>query len=755
MKTLQRQYIVVRVKRGQGQPWRETPCPPVKESDVYDTTFPLYIVTEEVVKEKEECFMKSTVRITIGLLLCIFITVISASAEEPKKGDKERERKEAKTVLEEITVTGVPYSNPITPVDTRYGTQYNLVTEEQIKEQNVYDFQSALRDVPGVMFQSKNLMGSQTSHSLYIRGRGASHPSSDFAIQFDGVPRYGALFGQVLGDGTAISTIGGIEVYKSPQPSQFGSGYASVNILPKYLTKDGQEAVLNSSGGSYGTFEQSLSGGIKKGPFDIYLSQSWAETDGHRDNSGAKQQNYYANTGYQINKEWNFRFLVNYVKSETEAPTPKILPTTTNGVSWPGAERYDTETLFTTLTLNHQYENFSGYLKGYWNHTDFDLLQELTNGSRYANSTGGLRSRQEITLYGIRGKEKLHFWSGGEILVGSDLDMTGLKNTQQTYSGFAPTGAGAAAVNGGRAKRVWDFPDTRLFSPYLAISQMVGRSEGFHITPSAGFRYYDHSEFQNKSAAQGGLVMGYGHTDLNMNYSRGVNYPTPIMLMNMVLTNAPVSNPRMIKPEVVDHYEAGLTHTWPKIGSLGTTVFLDKGKDRVQAYMSGSIPLQFNDPIGHYEIRGLELTGTATPVKDLELFAATTWLQSEAMGQDRIERERMPYTPNFQFQTGVKWAFLKHYRFFMDMQHFRGLYQGTVSRSGTFNVSNPGPNNKLDDITLVNAKVSYYFDYKPLWLSNSEIFLAINNIFNQHYEYAKGYPMSGTTLFAGFSMKFN
>ena len=62
------------------------------------------------------------------------------------------------------------------------------MTDEQIKQQNSYDFESTLRDVPGVMFQSKNLIGEQTSHSLYIRGRGASHPSADFAIEFDGVP---------------------------------------------------------------------------------------------------------------------------------------------------------------------------------------------------------------------------------------------------------------------------------------------------------------------------------------------------------------------------------------------------------------------------------------------------------------------------------------------------------------------------------------------------------------------------------------
>jgi len=700
-------------------------------------------------------------RVLISLLCCIFLLF---SGSVGVAGGQEK--KEEKTVLEEITVIGTPYSDPVTPINTRYGTQYNLVTEEQIKEQNSLDFESALRDVPGVMFQKRHLVGEQTSHSLYIRGRGSSHPSSDLAIQFDGVPHYGALFGQVLGDGIALSTIGGIEIYKTPQPSQFGSGYASVNVLPKYLTKEGQEIVLNFTGGSYYTFTESLSGGIKKGPFDVYMSQSFVDTDGHRnsqhwaeaegrrDHSGAQQQNYYANIGYQFNKEWNIRLLANYVKSKTEGPMPDTKPTATNGVSWPGAERYDTETLFGTLTLNHQYEHFTGYLKAYWTETDFDMLQERTNGRRYGSGTGGLWSRQEISLYGIRGREKLTLWPGGEILIGADLDLTELRNTQRTFSGLAVPG-----INGGRAKRVWDFPNTTLFSPYLAISQLVGRSEGFHIIPSAGFRYFEHNEFKDKPAAQIGLVTGYGHTDLNINYSRGVNYPSPVVVMNMVRTDAPVSNPsqywKKLKPEVVDHYEIGLTHTFPKIATLGATAFYDKGKDRFQAYMFGPIPTQFNDPIGEYKIRGLELTGKVTPVKNLECFAGATWLKAEATGNNGIERDKMPYTPGFQFQAGVKWTFLENFRLFMDMQHLRDLYQGTAARSSTFNFTRLTRIDKLDDITLVNARVSYHFKYMPLRLGDSEIFLAVNNIFNQDYEYAKGYTMPGITAFAGFSMKFH
>ena len=432
---------------------------------------------------------------------------------------------------------------------------------------------------------------------------------------------------------------------------------------------------------------------------------------------------------------------------------PDTKPTATNGVSWPGAERYDTETFLTTLTLNHQYEHFNGYLKGYWNDTDFDLLQELTNGRRYGGGTGGLWSQQEISLYGIRGKEKLLLWPGGEILLGADFDLTELKNTQRTYSGLAVPG-----INGGLAKRVWDYPDTMLFSPYLAISQLVGRSEGFHIIPSAGFRYFEHDEFKDKSAGQAGLVAGYRYTDLNINYSRGFNYPSPVVVMNLVVTNSPVTDPgqywEKIKPEVVDHYEVGLTHTWPKIATLGAIYFHDKGKDRFPAYMFGPIPALSNDPTGKYKILGLELTGTVTPVKNLECFTGATWMQVKATGNNGIERDEMPYTPGFQFQAGVNWKFLDHFRLFVDMQHLRDLYQGTAARSGTFNFAELTRRDKLDDITLFNARLSYRFDYRPLLLTDSEIFLAVNNIFDQEYEYAKGYTMPGITAFAGISLKF-
>ena len=632
--------------------------------------------------------------------------------------------------LEPITVSGEKTDSQASPKTTPFATQYNEITEEQIKEQGSKDFLNTMRNVPGVMFQSKNLMGSQTSHSLYVRGRGASHPSSDLTIEFDGAPRFGAIYGQTLSDGIAVPTIGGMDIYKSPQPWRFGSGYAMISVDPKYMKEEGQAAELSASGGSHGTFLQSVAGGMKQGGYDIYASQSWSSTDGHRDHSRAQQQNYYMNAGAAINEHWDVRLLVNHVDSQTVAPWPDI---TTSGVTQPGAERFDTVTDFTTLTLNHRYDRSEGYLKAYYNDTDFDLLNELTNGVR-----SGKSSYQDIKMYGIRGRESIQPWQGGEIVLGMDIDETDLKNTQRT----AATGA----------ESVWNFPETTMVSPYFAVSHMFGDAEAFHMTPSAGARYYDHSEFGTKAAPQAGLVIGHGGTDLNMSYARGVNYPSVVALQGLVQSgNSSLWS--SLKPEVVDHYEIGVSHKWEDKAQFNASVFEDVGKDRFRTQMWYSGSPVFNST-GKYTIRGLELSSTVSVTPEVEIFGGATWLDVKAKGDNGLEQDAMPYTPEFSFQAGLNWDFLPSSRLTLDMQHMQGLYQGTTYRTSG-NIAALSESDRLGDITLVNMRVSHKFDYEPLHIQGAEMFASVDNLFDEKYEYAKGYSMPGTTGMVGFTIKCN
>ncbi|MDR0770461.1 MAG: TonB-dependent receptor plug domain-containing protein [Burkholderiales bacterium] len=676
-------------------------------------------------------------------LLCLGIGAVSllnatlVLAQTPR----EDEAKKNEPVMEVVIVTGSSVkSHPVTPLLSRFGTQYNVVSAQAIENQNSLDFLSALREVPGVIFKSQNAVGSQAGTDLYIRGRGASHPSPDITVEFDGVPRSGVLYGQTMADGIAVGTIAGIEIYQNPQPIRFGSGYSLVNVEPKRMISEGQIANIGFSGGVYSTFSENISAGHKKGALDIYVAQDWTSSRGSRAHSRGQQESYYVNLGYALNQHWNVRLLGNYVEAQTLAPGPNEKPSADNGISWPQAERFDTAATFSTLTLNNRYRQAEGYLKAYWNDTDFDMLQELNNGERHPD--GGRWSRQHLKLHGVRAKETLWLWQGGEIILGADLDQTRLTNTQRVY--------------GTGAQRFWGFPDTTLFSPYLGMSQYFGKNDAFHLIPSVGMRYYNHNEFSDKTAAQAGLIGGYGNTDLNFNYSRGVNYPSPVVLQGLLGPGGP-ENPgqywKDLTAEVVDHVELGITHRWETLGSVTATVFHDRGKNRFRAYFGGPIPTSFNDPIGRYTIRGLELTTSLRPHEGWNVFAGATWLDVKAKGSDGIERSEMPYTPSFTFKAGAQWEITESDKLYVDMQHIRGLYQGTSARSGGFNYPPQDARNKLDNITLFNLRLSRRIQ-QPGWrFEDMEAFLAINNLFNRPYEYVKGYPLPGITAMIGIDIK--
>ena len=322
------------------------------------------------------------------------------------------------------------------------------------------------------------------------------------------------------------------------------------------------------------------------------------------------------------------------------------------------------------------------------------------------------------------------------------------------------------------ATRVWDFPDITLTSPYLAVSQLLGEKDGFHVIPSAGARYYSHSVFEDKTAPQAGLVLGYANTDLNFNYARGVNYPSPVVLQGFLQDkdNIPGSvTLKKIKPEVVEHYEVGLTHTWPETAKANATFFHDDGRDRTRAYMGGPAPGDrswFNSSQSEYRIEGVELSGSLTPVKNLDLFAGATFLQAWAKGDDGKTRTNLPYTPSFTFQGGFKWRFLENVQLSGDYQHLSDVYAATSSRGGgASNFSKLNSVNKLPDIDVVNLRLDYFFAWEP-WLKDGKVFLAVDNVLDNKYAYAKEvgtgalaghtgyYWMPGVSFMAGVELKF-
>ncbi len=645
--------------------------------------------------------------------------------------------------LPAVTAFGVADQAPTVPVQTRFGTQYNVVTEEQIRLQNSLDFYDALRNVPGVMYQKKNIIGGQTSASLYVRGRGASHPSPDINIFFDDVPRSGVLYGQALADGIPVYALGGMEIYKYPQPSRFGTGYAMLNFIPKYMTKEGYELRIGAEGGSFGTVAENVGMGAKKDNVDIYAAQSLVSTLGHKDHTAAYQASYYGNMGIGLSDNWSLRMMANRVDAQTQVPNNPITNTRTT-------DRYDTQTSLATLSLINKYNNANGYLKGYYNDTLFYLRGENSNTTT---------SVQTNNLYGLRGRETYSIWEGSEIVNGFDLDISDLRNDQRTYSTDSTTS--------------WEFPQHRMFSPYAAVSQMFGSKESFHVTPSAGLRLYTSNLFEDKTAPQAGLVLGYNNTNLGLNYARGVNYPSPVILQGLLTNKTSLPSgldTKDIRPEVVDHYEMSLSHTQPGLFTASATVFHDDGRDRLRAYMYGNAnPTSdfFTSSASEYKIDGLELAGSVTPTDNLELFVGATWLKTWAKGDDGETTSKMPYTPAFALQTGFKWKFFDNFQLSGDYQYLKDVYAAnwmrtTSPKAPSSNVTTLNERNRLPDINVFNARLDYTFSYDDMHIEEGKVFVAVNNIFNTPYAYSmelsgnnRGlYNMPGTSVMVGFDLKF-
>ena len=624
--------------------------------------------------------------------------------------------------LGSITVTDSAEVSPVLPVTDATGMQHNTVSTQQIKNQGALDVGSALKNVPGVIHQHGTIIGNQQGANVYIRGRGASHPSADLNIMFDGVPRMGALYGQSFFEGVALGSIGSINIYKNPQPGVFGSGYAAIDMTPRVMSNDGFEAEVNLAGGSHGTYQEGVSMGYKYGAFDAYLAQDWTSTDGHREHSRAQQGNLYMNLGWAFNDNWNLRFLVNRTEGQTQDPLGVA-----NGL------RYDILTTFTTLTLNNKYDNADGFVKVYWNDTDYDIVNE--NGP-------GTYSRQDVKLYGVRAKESFTLWDGGQIVAGFDLDKTDLKNKQD---------------NSGVVTH-WDFPNTTLFSPYMTMSQTFGDAD-FSITPSVGFRAYEHSEFADKFGAQAGVVVKSGDLSVHANYARGVNYPSPVVQQGVLgNTNYKWSD---MKPEVVDHYEIGVEYQINHAGKVSATAYYDEGKDRFTVYMAGA-GISLNDPIGKYKVRGIELATQWTFANGSDAFASVSYIDAEStvregmMGQKYVTYNHLPYTPEWQIQLGGTWKIDDKWKLYGDVMYLSGLYSGQSMRVDGVQAGwkpSQAPV-KQDDICLANIRLSRAISYPAANIVGGEVYLAVNNLFDADYQWADGYPMPGVTAMVGLNLRF-
>ena len=613
--------------------------------------------------------------------------------------------------LEEVVVTApaIIEGNEV----SRYGSQKTIVTEEQISDLNAQDLPSALRKTPGIVISRHNPVGSfggGEGGAVFIRGMGSSRPGAEIQTLVDGVPMFVSVWTHPLMDVLSVDNIDSIDIHKGAQPVLFGNmAFGAVNTHTKRKLEEGFTSKVRASYGFHDTWTEVLEHGGKVERFDYYLVQSWRRSAGHRPNADGELQNYFGRAGYQLSENWDLTMVLNHTDNWADDPGREDR-------SLPPDGRFSTEDDLTIATLSNRYAWGEGYLKVYWDNGDIDWVDQ--------DGTPGLDTLTDYDNHGMKAREVFRPWHGGEILAGLDVDYIRGEVDFRDPSG---------------PDQHFPRETFRIIGPHIAFSQLIGSRQGFYIIPSAGIRYMMHSEFKDEAAPQIGIVVGYKDAELHAFYSKGVNFPGIFVKVQNDVFLPGDNKWEDLRPEMLDHFEFGISHKTKKAAIFDLTCFYDNGKDRIVVSPPPPFPPVLEN-IGEFRTRGVEGTMTLSPIPEWSIFAGFVYLDADP--------EDLPYTPEWTASAGMNYRFLEKYQISLDALYVDKQFVTSRARQeGTVNTD------AVRSYSLLNGKLTYDFTLYQGSVK-CQAYLAGENLTDTDYEQKKGYPMPGISGMAGLCFEF-
>jgi len=227
--------------------------------------------------------------------------------------------------LPETVVTATPYSLTSPGIEVlREQIDHTpggvaIVDAETYKTGRATTVKDALDFAPGVYIQPR--FGAEESR-ISIRGSGLQRTFHGRGLKFlqDGVPLNIADGGF---DFQAVEPLSAraIEIYRGANALEFGS--TTLGGAINFVSQTGDSSSPFTARFEYGSFESyraQVSSGGASGPFDYYISLSHSSQDGFREHSQQNSQRLFANFGYRLSPEWETRFYVTYVQTDSELP---------------------------------------------------------------------------------------------------------------------------------------------------------------------------------------------------------------------------------------------------------------------------------------------------------------------------------------------------------------------------------------------------------------------------------------------------
>lgn len=327
-------------------------------------------------------------------------------------------------------------------------------------------------------------------------------------------------------------------------------------------------------------------------------------------------------------------------------------------------------------------------------------------------------------MSGLRWKEQFSPWAGGTVVAGVDHDQI---SGDVQFNRVAPA-----------PQSKFDTPTFKITSPYVSLNQQIALNQDWTLVPSAGVRFYEHSEFNSKSAPHAGLSLVSEKLIVFANISRGINYPGMETTVLSSLIPPLGTSWKQLSAEELDHAEIGLKLLPTESTQIDASIFNDKVKNRYVFGFPPDVPPppQFIN-LGSYRMRGTELAIRQTIMRNWTAFGGVTLLDPSI--------DNLPYAPKRAFTAGMNGK-IGPIRVAFDAQYQSEVWALNRARAaGAINTD------KVGGFTVANTRASYPVSGLG---KKGEIFVAVENLFDRTYAYRPGYPMPGRWGQIGVSASF-
>lgn len=606
------------------------------------------------------------------------------------------------------------------------------LTADTLHLRGVRTLEDALQLVPGVNVR----YGAEGVPRIDIRGFRTRH------VQFllNGIPLNSTFDGQFDPRTVPVEIIEEIKVTTGGSSVLYGAGGNGgvINII----TKQGQKGLhgtavaevaqeqsvlgrLSVAGGTDTVKAFASVGHVERDgtPLSNHFSTTAFEDGDDRDNSDLKKTNLFTNVDIALSDKTQLGLTVNYQDGDYGKPAIANYDKNDIFTKSPKYQRVDdSEGVSSQLAFSHQASDLIS-VRGWAFYNELELEENRYDDDSYTSQVKKNSSMSENTTR----------TSGGSVQVKADFVQAG--SLTLGLNGQTDDWEDKGFYIDKKDNRI-DYKsdeDTDLFSAALeyqvALADTVGMVLGY------GHHWQNRSEGDDEDAYSYLIGMHYDPipgTRLKASHSRKIRFASIKQLYDADSGNSD------LEAEHTLHYELGVEQALPAETLFSVTGFINDAKDFIEKDEITDI----NENADEYLFHGFEVALENQAIDNLLVRMSYSYLESENRSSDseihqlqNRPRDRVTLETIYDLPWGMTAQ--------ASMLYVANQYSYAEDKSGViFQQRTP-------DYTVVDLKLT-----QSLLAEALELYIGVNNLFDEDYETSYAFPQAGRNVYGGVEYRF-